>query len=233
MEDYIEKKDNDIKEVTIVDAAYYSDELDKKAAEKNIKLIPSQTMGKKQTNTDLSNFEVDDKNHQVLGCPNGETPIETKFNEGYNRYYAKFDKQKCEGCPLREKCEQLKLLKKNVASISFTEEKYHKAKLEAQMNSEDYKKISNNRAGVEGTMSVLRRKYNVDNCPSKGLLRLKLKFGGDIVSININKAIKYNKKSTSSAKISASFINFLNKIKKCSQTARFWNFISVYRFLIN
>lgn len=233
MEDYIEKKENDNKEVTIVDAAYYSDELDKKAAEKNIKLIPSQTMGKKQTNTELSNFEVDDKNHQVLRCPNGEAPTETKFNKEHNRYYAKFDKQKCEGCPLREKCEQLKLLKKNVASISFTEEKYHKNKLEAQMNSEDYKKISNNRAGVEGTMSVLRRKYNVDNCPSKGLLRLKLKFGGDIVSININKAIKYNKKSTNSAKISVLFINFLNQIKKCSQIAKNWNFISVHRFLIN
>ncbi len=117
-------------------------------------------------------------------------------NEKTHTYLAHFEKSKCENCPLRENCKLAGYIKKSKVSVRFTGESYQKAKLEKRMNTEEYKKISNHRAGIEGTMSTLRRKYNVDNCPSKGLLRLKLKFGGDILSINIKKAIKYSKKGS-------------------------------------
>ena len=94
---------------------------------------------------------------------------------------------------MREKCEKAKMIKKRVTSVKFTEETYQKSKLEVKMNTDEYKELSNHRAGIEGTMSVLRRKYHVDNCPSRGLLRLKLKLGGDILSINIQKGIKYQR----------------------------------------
>ncbi len=194
MEEYIEKKEDDKEEKMLTDAAFYSEELDKKAKEANIELIPTQTMGKKAVeNNIISDFKIDEENHQILSCPNNEKPISTDYKEETHRCSARFDKSKCENCPLKALCEKAGIIKNRVASVSFTEESHCKAKLEKRMCTEEYKKISNQRSGIEGTMSTLRRKYNVDKCPGKGKLRLKIKFGGAILSMNINKAIKYGK----------------------------------------
>ena len=218
MSEYIEKKEDNEKETMLVDAAYYSDKIKDKAQEKNVELIPTQTMGKKSGNTDIANFKVDEENHIVVECPNGEEPTQTKYNDETHKYSARFDKTKCEACPLRATCEKAGFIKKKVVSVSFSMEQYHKSKLELKMESAEYKKISDNRAGVEGTMSVLRRKYDVDNFPYRGLLRSKLGFGGCILSINIQKAIKYNKMRD---KIALSNLNFLIfKFK--------WSFLTKY-----
>ena len=61
MKDYIENKEDEKEETTLIDAAYYSNEIDKVAKEKNIQLVPTQTMGKKQVNNSLiSEFEIDE-----------------------------------------------------------------------------------------------------------------------------------------------------------------------------
>lgn len=194
MKDYINNKTDDKNETTLIDAAYYSSEIDELAKEKNIELIPTQTMGKKQVNnTVIAGFEIDEETHQVLSCPNNQTPIDSKYNEEKHVYLAHFDKNKCEGCPFREMCEKANFIKKTKVSVRFTNETYQKSKLEVKMNTEEYKKISNNRAGIEGTMSIFRRRYNIDENPSRGLLRQKLKVGGCVASINIKKAIKYNR----------------------------------------
>lgn len=194
MKDYIDNKTDDNKETTLVDAAYYSSEIDELAKEKNIELIPTQTMGKKQVNnTVIAEFEVDEETHQVLSCPNNQTPIDSKYNEDNHVFLAHFDKNKCEGCPFREKCEKAKFIQKRKVSVRFTSESYQKAKLEIKMNTKEYKEISKNRAGIEGTMSTFRRRYNVDTNPSRGLLRQKLKIGGCVAAMNIKKAIKYSK----------------------------------------
>ena len=194
MQDYIDKKDDQEEETMLTDAAYYSEELAKKAKEKNITLIPTQTMGTKKKNTTVNKFEVDENKNEITKCPSGETPIETRYNEKNHKLYAKFDKNKCEGCPMREMCEKAKIIKKNVSSVSFTKESYNTAKMEEKMKSEEYRKISNKRAGVEGTPSALRRKYNVDNLPVRGKLRVKFAFGTKIMAMNVKKAYKYAKK---------------------------------------
>lgn len=193
MQDYIEKKDNQEEETMLTDAAYYSEELADKAAKKNITIIPTQTMGIKKKDTIINKFEVDENKNEITKCPSGETPVETKYNEKNHKLYAKFDKKKCEGCPMHEMCQKEKIIKKNVSSVTFTKESYNKAKMEEKMNNEEYKKISNKRAGIEGTPSTLRRKYNVDNLPVRGKLRVKLAFGTKIMAMNIKKAYKYAK----------------------------------------
>ncbi|MDE5552937.1 MAG: transposase [Malacoplasma sp.] len=206
MEDYINNKDDEESEKTLIDAAYYSSELEEKARAKNIELIPTQTMGKKQVNsTILSEFEVDDENHQVLTCPNKEVPTNSKYDEKSHIYLAHFDKSKCDECPCKEKCALAGFIKKKTVSVRFTNESLQKAKMEKKMNTKEYKSISNHRAGIEGTMSTLRRKYNVDKCPSRGLFYTKLKFAGAILSINIKKAIKYKKNRDKNADICLPF----------------------------
>lgn len=206
MEDYINNKEDEKKERTLVDAAYYSSELEEKAKEKNIELIPTQTMGKKQgNNAILSEFEVDDENHQVLACPNKEEPINCKYDEKSHVYLAHFDSSKCDKCPHKGECALAGFIKKKTTSARFTNESLQKSKMEQKMNTKEYKEVSNQRAGIEGTMSTLRRKYNVDKCPSRGLFCTKMKFAGAILSINIKKAIKYKKDRDKNANICLKF----------------------------
>ncbi len=71
-------------------------------------------------------------------------------------------------CPHKEQ--------KRFNSTSFTEKRYKTDIQREEMGSKEYIKLANKRAGVEGIPSVLRRRYNVDTMPVRGLLRSKLMF---------------------------------------------------------
>ena len=71
--------------------------------------------------------------------------------------------------------------------------KYYIASLFTELV-EEYIKISNLRAGIEGIPSIMRRRYHIDNRAGKGLLRLKIKFSCSMISINIKRMTKANKK---------------------------------------
>ncbi|WP_054739773.1 hypothetical protein, partial [Cellulosilyticum ruminicola] len=57
-----------------------------------------------------------------------------------------------------------------------------------------YIKLTNKRAGVEGIPSAIRKKYQVDAIPVRGLLRSKIVFGFKIGAYNFNKLLRYLKK---------------------------------------
>ena len=57
----------------IVDGAYYSEEAETMAAEKNIELLPTALTAKKNRR-DVSGFEMDEEKTKVIKCPAGNTP---------------------------------------------------------------------------------------------------------------------------------------------------------------
>ncbi len=58
------------------------------------------------------------------------------------------------------------------------------------MGTEEYIKLTNQRAGIEGVPSALRRSYNVDNMPVMGLVRQKFFFSFKIAALNFRKYLK-------------------------------------------
>ena len=58
------------------------------------------------------------------------------------------------------------------------------------MHESEYIKLANQRAGIEGIPSVLRRRYKIDTMPIRGLLRSKLWFGFKIAAYNFKKLLK-------------------------------------------
>ena len=59
------------------------------------------------------------------------------------------------------------------------------------MNTKDFLQFTNFRNGVEGIPSVLRRAYNVDRIPFRGLVRKKHSLGIKLTAINSKRTIKY------------------------------------------
>ena len=58
-----------------------------------------------------------------------------------------------------------------------------------KLSSEEYRALSKKRNGVEGLPSVLRRRYNVDHMPVRGLVRSKIWFSFKIGAINVKRVL--------------------------------------------
>ncbi|NLW48700.1 MAG: transposase [Firmicutes bacterium] len=178
------------KRILNVDGTYYSDELAEIAQTHGINLIPGQLTGVKPDSEKLGydQFKVDEDAHQVKECPGGHSPDEAYYDVKGKSYTVKIAKEKCATCPLQDKCPMKQQKKQNV--IRFSEKRYRTDQLRARMDTEEYRKLTNARAGVEGIPSVLRRRYRVDEMPIRGLVRVKVWFGFKIIALNFKSLVK-------------------------------------------
>ena len=78
--------------------------------------------------------------------------------------------------------------KSNVVSI--TSKTIARAKQVIHMESQAYKEFAKKRNGIEGIPSLLRRRYDIDHVPVRGLVRLKTWLGFKIGAINSKRLLK-------------------------------------------
>lgn len=177
----------------VTDGAFYSDELAQNAPD-NIKLIPGQLTGAKPDETKLGyeQFQINEEIHEVASCPAGHKPAETYYDIKGMSYTVKMSKETCSACPLQECCPIQPQKKQNVAR--FSEKRYRTDQLRVRMGTEEYRKLTNSRAGIEGLPSVLRRRYGVDYMPIRGYVRAKFWFGFKIAAMNFKSLLKGTRK---------------------------------------
>jgi len=187
IKDIFKKKEADEKIQMITDGAYYEQEKAKEALKQNIELIPGELVGRKPSTDKIGydKFTVDKEKNIITNCPNGTEPEES-YNSSKS-YTAKFNKDICEKCPNNNNCPIKPQKKFNTISVS---EKRRNTDLQKEkMSQQEYIEIINQRAGVEGIPSVLRRRYKIDNMPIRGLLRSKLWVGFKIAAYNFKKLL--------------------------------------------
>jgi len=185
-QDTITKLAVETDEVTaLIDGAYYSEEIDKKAKAKGIKMVPTNLVGGGK-NSNGDQFEIEEKEHLVKKCPSGHQPIDSTFKEG--SYRAHFDKKHCNNCPLRKDCLVIKQKKSYLFKVS--EKTLHRCQLITKMGTSQYQELARKRAGIEGIPSVLRRRYKIDHLPVRGVIRVKVYLGFKISAINCKRLIK-------------------------------------------
>jgi hypothetical protein len=169
----------------LIDGAYYSEDIDKKAKGKGIKMVPTNLVGGGKNNNG-DKFEIEEKEHLVKKCPYGHKPINSKFKEG--SYRAHFDKKHCNHCPLRKDCSVVEQKKSYLFKVS--EKTLHRSRLITRMGTSEYQELARKRAGIEGIPSALRRRYKIDHLPVRGLIRSKVYLGFKISAINCKRLIK-------------------------------------------
>ncbi|MBU3128735.1 transposase [Clostridium tagluense] len=209
-----EKKEADEKIQMITDGAYYEQEKAEGALKQNIELIPRELVGRKPSTNKMGydKFAVDKEKNVIISCPNGTEPEESYYKS--KSYTAKFSKDTCEKCPHKNKC-PIKTQKK-FNTISVSEKRRNTDLQREKMSQSEYIEIINQRAGVEGIPSVLRRRYKIDNMPIRGLLRSKLWLGFKIVAYNFKKMLVNLLKNTAGALFKffiATFLLFYNIFK--------------------
>jgi hypothetical protein len=169
----------------LADGAYFSEEINRKAKGKGIKMIPTNLVGGGKNNN-ADKFEIEEKEHLVKKCPSGHQPINSKFKEG--SYRAHFNKKHCKCCPLREDCPVIEQKKSYLFKVS--EKTLHRSLLITKMGTLEYHELARKRAGIEGIPSVLRRRYKIDHLPVRGEVRVKVYLGFKISAINCKRLIK-------------------------------------------
>jgi len=169
----------------LIDGAYFSEDIDKKAKAKGIKMVPTNLVGGGK-NSNGDKFEIEEKEHLVKKCPSGHQPITSIFREG--SYRAHFNQKHCSHCPLRKDCSVVKQKKSYLFKVS--EKTLHRSRLITKMGTSEYQELAKKRAGIEGIPSVLRRRYKIDHLPVRGEVRSKVWLGFKISAINCKRLIK-------------------------------------------
>jgi len=187
---------NGVKEI-VNDGAYYAAETVKKAAERGIEMSFSALNGRKveEGRFGVNEFVIDPVTNAVSQCPAGQKPVFSVYDAEKEVYHAKFAKDTCAVCTLFQACPVKEQVKFN--SLRFTKKKLQVDICRSKLGDERHKELADFRAGVEGVPSVLRRAYNIDRIPVRGLLRRGIWIHSKIMAFNFRSFFTYLKKLVS------------------------------------
>ena len=171
----------------VADGAYSGSDNERAAAENNIELATTNLTGREAPDI-YADFEFNEDGSRVVRCAGGCTPKSCSYNRQSGQCVASFERSQCEECPLKKQCDP----KMNNRTSRKTVSAKGKSRAEQQRfrSSEEFKKMSAFRNGVESIPSILRRKYNTDHIPARGKLRSKLFFGFKIAALDFTKLCK-------------------------------------------
>ena len=189
LSDAIEKAAKQDGNVTIVaDGAYSSQKLKDAAAEKNISVHTTDLLGKKTEDIN-ADFEFDNNGTKVTRCPNGCIPKSCCYVKQSGSCRISFYKSDCEKCPYFDVCQPKEGKKTYYKFVSETSAK--RAQTQRNMQTEEFKNLARLRNGVETIPSILRRKFNVDKIPVRGLDNLRFWLAPKIGALNFKKLFNY------------------------------------------
>lgn len=192
-EDYVESQpENGPKQTVSLDGGYNSERLEELAKKKNIDIQTTSLTGK-ETPDVFADFELNDEGTEIISCPEGKTPVSCKYNVNTEKITAVMPENCCATCQHRDECRAKVNNKKNKSTVQASLKSVKRARHARNFSSEEGKANAHRRNGVEGIMSVMRRKYGVDHIPVFGQPRLKLWIWTSLLSYNLVKLNKYQR----------------------------------------
>lgn len=176
--------------IMITDGAYAGEENTLLAADKNIRLIPTDLPGKDVPSI-IGSFELNEEETRVVKCPMGHIPKSSSYIRKTGVCTASFDRSCCAGCPHQKECGAK--IYKRVAKITVTGKQIRRAALQEQMKSDEYKLYARLRNGVETIPSILKNVYDVNHMSVRGRLRCKFFFGSKVAALNFKKLLGFRR----------------------------------------
>ena len=98
----------------------------------------------------------------------------------------------CDSCVHKDECNTRFNKKHTVSRVVLSQKMVTRAQQARSFSTEEGKANARRRNGVEGIMSVMRRKYNIDHIPAFGLERVRTWIWTTLLSYNIGKYWNYN-----------------------------------------
>lgn len=176
--------------VIVTDGAYASEENTKMAEEKNATHIATDLTGRATADIH-ADFKFSEDGQTVESCPAGNTPDKCTCNSRTGQVNATFSSEMCANCPNNSKCNPKINEKKSTATVKTSKKSSDRAQAQRFHDSEEFSQYSHFRNGVETLPSLMRRRYNVDSMPVRGLRRTQLYFGFKVAALNCRKLFAY------------------------------------------
>jgi len=170
----------------VVDGAYYGTDSINSALKTETEIIPTELTGSTPKYS-TANFELSEK-QGIISCPIGHHPERDKYLESSDTYAAWFKKEDCENCEFRSKC-PISEQKKSM-TVRFTQKRHDRDKLRVKLADEEYQKIKNSRAAVEGTFSALKRAQGLDKLKVTGLFKAKCSSLYKMIGYNLKQLVR-------------------------------------------
>ena len=189
LKDSVEKLAKQAETLTLLaDGAYGGEDNISKAKEKNINLVTTNFQATKPASI-LANFEFSADGTKVLKCAGGQVPLTNTYNVRTEQCRITMNKEKCNSCPYKDQCKPK--FHKTKTSKTLSWKSVSRAKQLEYMKTAEFIELAKIRNGVESLPSTLRRKYNVDEMPTRGKLKTKLLFGFKVGALNFKKLFDY------------------------------------------
>ena len=183
--------DNGPRQVLIADGAYNGKDVEELAARKNVEVFTTSLTGK-DPDQHYADFILNDGESEVITCPGACQPSKgCSYNEETGQITAVFDIGACAGCPFKSRCKARLNAKEGTSTVKLTNKQVRRARQARGLSSEEARKYARLRNGVEGIMSVMRRKYRLDDLHVFGLEHSKPIVWLSILAYNANKYGKY------------------------------------------
>ncbi len=184
MQDYVEKIGSQEEPVTIVaDGAYSGAGIEEKAAENNVTVVNTNLTGREARDI-AADFKFNEDGTRVTECPNGKTPKSCSCTKT-GMCVVSFRKADCENCPFRNKCNPKEYARTTRVTISARTQR--RAQMQRQRKTDEFKRLSAFRNGVETIPSFLRRCFGVDRMPVRGKTRMSFFLGCKVGGLNVMK----------------------------------------------
>lgn len=189
-EKYMERQpDNGPKQIVTVDGSYNSDRIDELSKQKNIEVRATALNGSPAYDVD-ADFVLNDDETEIVTCPCGHTPVSCKYNARTGKITATMPDNCCATCPHKDDCDLNLNRKKKTSKVMVSGKQVRRALQARGFSTEEGKANARRRNGVEGIMSVLRRKYDIDHIPAFGINRAAPWVWTSLLSYNL---VKYQK----------------------------------------
>ena len=196
MQDYIDGIGPQEEEVTIAaDGAYSGSNIDKKADENNVTVFNTNLTGREAKDI-AADFKFNEDGTRVIECPNGQKPKSCSCSKA-GVCTASFHKEACENCPFRDQCNPKEYARTTRVIISARTQQ--RAQKQRQRKTDEFKKMSAFRNGVETVPSFLRRCFGVDRMPVRGKLRISIFLGCKVGALNVMKFCNFRLRRNPSA----------------------------------
>lgn len=175
-------------ETVVADGAYGGKKNQELAEQHHIKLVTTALSGAMPEDV-FARFEMTDDGKSVAKCPAGFVPVKSKYHEKTGSCRTVMSKECCGSCPYRDSCHAKEQKKSWVVHVSRT--KIDRANYRHMLSTDEYKQLTRKRNAIEGVMSVLRRRYRIDDIPVFGYVRTKLFFRLKVAAYNFTKLLKH------------------------------------------
>ena len=190
-EKYIEDQPNNgALQILTADGAYSGDKLGEMARQKGIDIRNTSLTGAEPYDID-ADFKLNEMGTKILQCPMAKVPKSCKYNPKTGMIVAKMPDNCCANCPHKDECNTRFNKKQTESKVILSRKMVNRARQVRHFSTEEGKANARIRNGVEGIMSVMRRKYNIDHLPVFGLERIKIWIWTTLLSYNLIKYWRY------------------------------------------